>query len=104
MTNHTSIRPTPEERANINTFLSAHPTYKLFGTWALNAQGNDKQKGYEFEGKEYFPPRGTQWKTSYPEGLDDLKKKNRLQVEGDTLRVKLYYEDYPIGRMNNLWT
>lgn len=101
---HTSIRPTPEERANIDAFLSAHPGHKLFGTWALNAQGNDKQKGYVFNGKEYFPPRGTQWKTSYPDGLDDLKRKNRLQVEGDTLRVKLYYEDYPISRLNNLWT
>lgn len=99
-----SIRVEPADRYNIDSYLAAHPSYKLFGTWSLNAQGSEKQQGYEYEGKVYFPPRGTQWKTSYPDGLDDLKAKNRLQIEGDSLRVRLYYEDYPISRMNNLWT
>lgn len=69
----------------------------------VSSDYSEKQQGYEYEGKVYFPPRGTQWKTSYPDGLDDLKAKNRLQIEGDSLRVRLYYEDYPISRMNNLW-
>lgn len=99
-----SLRVEPADRINIDAFLAANPTYKLFGTWSLNAQGSEKQQGYEYHGKTYYPPRGTQWKTSYPDGLDGLKKKNRLQVEGESLRVKLYYDDYPISRMNNLWT
>ena len=99
-----SIRVEPSNRNIIDSYLAAHPSYKLFGTWSLNAQGNEKQQGYKYEGKTYFPPKGTQWKTSYPDGLDDLKAKNRLQIEGDSLRVRLYYEDYPISRMNNLWT
>ena len=99
-----SVRVEPADRVKIDSFLSTHPSYKLFGTWSLNAQGSEKQQGYSYEGKVYYPPRGTQWKTSYPEGLDDLKSKKRLQIEGDSLRVRLYYEDYPISRMNNLWT
>ena len=99
-----SIRISPEERQQIDSYLAKHPNYRLFGTWSLNAQGSEKQQGYLYNGKLYYPPKGTQWKTSYPNGLDDLKSKNRLQIEGESLRVKLYYEDYPISRMNNLWT
>ena len=99
-----SIRIQPADREQINTYLASHPLYKLFGTWSLNAQGNEKQQGYKYNGKVYYPPRGTQWKTSYPDGLDNLKSRNRLQEEGESLRVRLYYEDYPISRMNNLWT
>ena len=66
---------------HIDSFLSSHPTYKLFGTWSLNAQGSEKQLGYEYKGKLYYPPRGTQWKTSYPQGLDGLKD-NSYAVKG----------------------
>ena len=99
-----SIRVTPEQRENVDAFLKENPQLELFGTWSLNAQGSEKQQGYKYNGVTYYPPSGTQWKTSYPDGIDNLKTKNRLQVEGDTLRVKLYYRDYPISRMNNLWT
>ncbi|MGI6154007.1 MAG: site-specific DNA-methyltransferase [Christensenellaceae bacterium] len=98
------IRVLPEQRESVEVFLSENPEYELFGTWSLNAQGNEKKQGYEYEGKKYYPPAGTQWKTSYPKGLDNLKAKKRLQIEGETLRVKLYYKDYPISRTNNLWT
>jgi len=75
----------------------------MFGTWSLNAQGTDKQEGFEYEGEIYFPPKGTQWKTSYPDGLKKLGDENRLQVEGNNLRVKLYLEDHPVMSLNNLW-
>ena len=104
MSDGTVIRVKPEERKNIDLFLNQNKGSKLFGTWSLNAQGSEKQQGYEYEGKTYYPPKGTQWKTSYPDGLNTLKNSNRLQIEGDTLRVRLYYEDYPVTRTNNLWT
>lgn len=96
-------KATPSERNNIKKFLSRNPDYTIFGTWSLNAQGTEKQQGYVFEGKEYYPPKGTQWKTSYPNGLKNLEKDNRLQVEGNNLRVKLYLNDYPVMAINNLW-
>lgn len=98
-----SRRVSPNERKNINEFLKNNPSLELFGTWSLNAQGTEKQQGYEYNGKTYFPPKGTQWKTSYPEGLDALRDKNRLEVEGNNLRLKIYYRDYPVMPMNNLW-
>jgi len=96
-------KATPAERSDINEFLVQDPDWRIFGTWSLNAQGTEKQKAYHFEGKDYYPPRGTQWKTSYPDGLDKLKDDNRLLVEGNTLRVKLYPEDYPVMAINNIW-
>ncbi|HEY88403.1 MAG TPA: site-specific DNA-methyltransferase, partial [Thermoflexia bacterium] len=96
-------KATPVERSNINEFLDQDPDWRIFGTWSLNAQGTEKQKAYHFEGKDYYPPRGTQWKTSYPDGLDKLKDDNRLLTEGNTLRVKLYPEDYPVMAINNIW-
>lgn len=89
-------KATPAERDDVKEFLTQNPQYKIFGTWSLNAQGTEKQDGYKYHGKEYFPPKGTQWKTSYPDGLNKLNKENRLQVEGNNLRVRLYPEDYRV--------
>jgi len=98
-----SRKAIPEERADINEFLSRNHQLRIFGTWSSNAQGSEKQSGYQYMGKLYYPPRGTQWKTAYPEGLDRLKDANRLIVEGNTLRVKLYPEDSPGTAINNIW-
>jgi adenine-specific DNA-methyltransferase len=96
-------KATPTERDNIETFLNQNPELRIFGTWSLNAQGTEKQEAYKYQGQDYFPPKGTQWKTSFPDGLDKLKKENRLQLEGNNLRVRLYPEDYPVMAINNLW-
>lgn len=95
---------TPDERKDIETFLEDHSAWRLFGTWSLNAQGTEKQGAYDYNGNSYYPPKGTQWKTSFPDGLDKLASEGRLQVEGNTLRAKLYPEDYPVMAINNLWT
>ncbi len=97
-------KATPDERREISKFLKENEDWRMFGTWSLNAQGTDKQEGYVCDGQTYYPPKGTQWKTSYPDGLDKLKKENRLQVEGNNLRVKLYLEDHPVMSLNNLWS
>lgn len=94
---------TPTERNDIEEFLKQNSGFRIFGTWSLNAQGTEKQEAYKYDGKDYYPPKGTQWKTSYPDGLDKLSKENRLQVEGNNLRVRLYPEDYPVMAINNLW-
>lgn len=96
-------KATPTERNDIESFLKLNPEWRIFGTWSLNAQGTEKQEAYNYQGQDYYPPKGTQWKTSYPDGLDKLAKENRLQVEGNNLRVKLYPEDYPVMAINNLW-
>ena len=96
-------KASPEERHDLAQFLNMNPDYEVFGTLALNAQGTEKQKGFEFEGKTYYPPSGTQWKTSY-KGLEILASQNRLIVEGNTIRYKQYLNDYPVMPINSLWS
>ena len=91
-----------DERRDITGFVANNPDYKLFGTLSINAQGTEKRDAFIFEGKNYFPPNGTQWKTSYS-GLETLKEKKRLVVEGNTVRYKQYLEDYPVMPINSLW-
>lgn len=97
------VRPTPEERNDIVAFLSKHPGFELFRLLGVNAQGSEKTKGYEFKGKVYYPPKGTQWKTSYPDGMNRLRDAGRLQPEDTALGYKMYFSDYPIITQNNLW-
>ena len=103
MTTKEPIRPSSEDRQNILEFLAKHPNCELYRLLGVNAQGSEKTAGYEFNGKTYFPPRGTQWKTSYPDGLNKLKDAGRLQAEDTALGYKMYYRDYPIITLNNLW-
>ena len=93
---------TTDERKDIEEFLSKNPSLNIFGTLSINAQGTEKRNAFVFQGKNYFPPNGTQWTTSY-EGLENLKNSNRLVVEGNTVRYKQYLRDYPVVPMNSLW-
>jgi len=100
---HNIIRKaTVDERKDITGFLTKNPDYKIFATLSLNAQGTEKRNAFNFEGKNYYPPNGTQWKTSY-DGLETLKERKRLVVEGNTVRYKQYLDDYPVMAINSLW-
>jgi len=92
---------TSEERSEIE-IIAQDNKVRFFSTLGLSAQGTEKQDGFEFEGKKYYPPRGTQWKTSY-NGLSILSKERRLIVEANTVRYKVYYDDYPVLAINSLW-
>jgi len=56
-----------------------------------------------FEGKTWPPPKRNSWKTD-SEGMHRLLKANRLHPSGSTLRYMLRHEDYPVGRITNLWS
>jgi adenine-specific DNA-methyltransferase len=57
---------------------------------------------FEFEGKMWPPPKANSWKTD-KRGMDKLLKANRLHPSGSNLRYVLRHDDYPIGRITNLW-
>lgn len=96
------IRITPKDRKDIKKFLSNNPDYILFRTLGLNAQGTEKQKPFNFKGVDYFPPKGTQWKTSY-KGLDTLVETNRIIIEGNKIGYKYFYKDFRIAEISNYW-
>jgi len=57
----------------------------------------------EFEERTFNPTSGKSWKTT-KEGIEKLKQNKRLQATGKTLRYVLFYDDYPVTRLTNLWT
>lgn len=93
---------TPEQRKNIKKYLSENKNLILFSTLGLNAQGTEKQDSFEYKGVKYFPPKGTQWKTTY-DGLKKLVTKRRIIIEGNNIRYKYYYADYPVTELGNYW-
>jgi adenine-specific DNA-methyltransferase len=96
------IKAKPEQRKDILNYLSVNKDLVAFSTLGLNAQGTEKQAAFSYKGVAYFPPRGTQWKSSYT-GLETLSKKRRLIVEGNSVRYKYYHKDYPVTELGNYW-
>lgn len=71
---------------------------------SLTSQGESgSAQKFEFKGKVFFPPKGMHWKTS-PSGLKRLAEKNRIVLEGNSLRFVRLLSDYPVFPINNLWT
>jgi adenine-specific DNA-methyltransferase len=64
--------------------------------------GETTQFEYEFEGEPFRPLRGYFWRTNR-EGLDKLVTEQRLVKVGNYLRYKMFAEDFPFVRLNNLW-
>lgn len=57
----------------------------------------------EFEGRIFETKRGKSWRTTR-DGVDRLKKKNRLFVLGDKLYFKMYLRDFGHSSLINQWT
>ena len=57
----------------------------------------------EFEGRVFNPSSGKSWKTT-KDGVDQLITERRLQATGKTVRYVMFFDDYPVTRLTNLWT
>ena len=99
---HECKRPTSEEKKDLRSFLNKNTSFKLFSTLSIYAQGIEKRNPLIFHDQKYYPPTGSQWKTSY-QGLENLKNAKRLILEGNAVRYKQYLSDYPVKTLNSLW-
>lgn len=77
---------------------------KIFQRMVLSSAGRTESCvfPYEFNGKTYHPIRNRSWKTNL-EGMNRLKEKNRLFSLGDSLYYVLYYDDFPVMELSNMW-
>lgn len=77
---------------------------RVFSQTALDSQGTASEKQpFEFEGKIYYPPKGNHWKAKYPEGMNKLKKLERIASTPNSIRYIRYFDDFPFIEVNNLW-
>jgi len=78
---------------------------KVFQTVSLQSPGpspNDPGD-FRYEGKTYYPNPNRHWAT-HPEGRARLVAANHVIVSGEeSLRYKMYLEDYPVYPITNVW-
>ena len=97
-----TIRPLSKtEKENINSL----PNGRVF-RWAdprRKGSSESAQFEYEFDGEKFSPGHGMTWKTTI-DGLNYLKKANRLGKKGKQLNYKRYLDDFPATELLNVWT
>jgi adenine-specific DNA-methyltransferase len=77
-----------------------------FSSSSLNsttASGGSENQEFNYMGKIYRPAQSRSWRCSL-EGLEKLKKENRIFIQGDSIRYKYYFSDFPFVPLSNLWT
>ena len=57
----------------------------------------------QFDGRTFNPSSSKSWKTT-KDGIEKLRIAKRLQAHGSTVRYVLFYDDYPVSRLTNLWS
>lgn len=77
---------------------------KIFS--AMDFRSSGYSEGLYFpiniNGKDYLPGGGKSWSTN-KKGVEVLMEKNRLFGQGNTMRYKLFYNDYPVSEISNIW-
>ena len=62
-----------------------------------------EEQPFVYEGKTYYPPRNRHWSATYPDGMNRLVKLNRIIKTKDFLNYKIYFDDFPVVNLSNLW-
>jgi adenine-specific DNA-methyltransferase len=93
---------TEDERNNPDTLPKGA---RVFTSLDLASSGRTESCVFDFEwqGKSYSPTAGKSWKTN-KEGMAKLAQENRLYATKNALRYKLYFDDYPVTSLTNIWT
>jgi len=97
----TRRRMTSEEKNNPKTLPKGS---KIFRTLDLHSTGRTESCvfDFEFEGEIFSPKRGKSWKTNKG-GIAKLIESKRLIKNGSGVEYVLYYDDFPITELTNLW-
>lgn len=76
----------------------------LFSPTPLTSDRHGKEGcfPYQFQNKTYQPPQQSMWKTT-KDGLDRLKKENRIVAADNSLRFVRYINDFPVTMLSSIW-
>ena len=92
---------TAEEKANPSLIPSGWKPFQLVSLTTGGFRPNTTID-YEFQGKTYHPGANKCWRTT-KEGLDRLAKLGRIVRAGNTLRFKMYLDDFPLTETTTIW-
>lgn len=92
-------------RQEIENFQDTAKHNRIFKRSDLASSGYTRSCTFpiDFEGRRFETKRGKSWRTTR-EGVDRLKKNNRLFVLGDKLYFKMYLRDFGYSSLINQWT
>jgi len=77
---------------------------RLFTLDNLVSSGRTESCVFELEldGKKFSPSGGRSWRTN-PEGMEELIRKKRIMLAGQTPRYVFYVDDFPVQEITNVW-
>ncbi len=77
---------------------------KIFCYSDLQSTGSAKEDTpFEFGEEVYRPNPNNHWKAKYPEGMENLKKANRIGLVGNKIRYIRFIKDKPVNPISNSW-
>ena len=78
--------------------------WKIFAPTKLTAAGLTPSCVYsfEYEGETFTPRPGSSWRTNQV-GMEQIIKLKRLVKMGDSIYQVMYFDDYPVTELTNLW-
>lgn len=98
-----TIRATTKEEKE-NPFIRPANS-SVFNPFPIQAPSFDPNSVYpvEYQGKVYYPPKGTCWITSDKNKILDLLKTGRIFPYGGSLAYKQYQKDFSYKKLTNIW-
>ena len=77
---------------------------RIFRYGDLQSQGPaSKDAPFEYKGQTFRPLQNSHWKANYPDGMESLKRADRLAVVGNKIWYVRYMDDYPVQQITNSW-
>jgi len=78
---------------------------KIFQRMVLSSAGKTESCvfPFEFEGEVFNPIKNRSWKTNL-KGMQALAEKKRLFKLGNSLYYVLFYDDFPVVELTNMWS
>lgn len=64
-----------------------------------SSPGAGNREPFEFRGRIFTPPPGKHWSTN-----PNLLPKERIEIQGNYVSVKVYKDDFPVSPIHNNWT
>lgn len=97
----TRRRMTREEFSDLTKLPQGSRIYRV-GDITSQGASTSKQP-FDYLGKIYLPGAGGHWKAQYPDGMNRLVEKKRIQVAGNNLAYVRYADDFPAIPYSNNW-
>ena len=78
---------------------------QVFRLGDITSQGKAKDdQTFTFQGQTFTPGTNSHWKAKFPEGMERLAEKNRIEItSGGKLAYVRYFNDFPAYSLTNLW-